>query len=147
VACKGINDIQIRKSTFALDKKLKMYWSYPINKTVNQAPVINFPVFNTDSSQQSLAINAYYQCINMYKGGHLFYPPLASSRCQVLTFQLDVMVFCFSNTFVLGRSYVHHRLGRLISQLMMYWSYPIKDNHSFVFSRFLWLWHRSHWIN
>ena len=24
-------------------------------ETVNQAPVINFPVFNTDSSQQSLA--------------------------------------------------------------------------------------------
>jgi hypothetical protein len=46
------------------------------DKTVNQAPVINFPVFNTDSSQQSLAIDAYYQCINMYKGGHLFYPRL-----------------------------------------------------------------------
>jgi hypothetical protein len=41
------------------------------------------------------------------------------------------MVFRFSNTFVLGILYVHHKLGHLISQLMMYWSYPIKDNHSF----------------
>jgi hypothetical protein len=33
-----------------------MYWliKKECGETVNQAPVINFPVFNTDSSQQSL---------------------------------------------------------------------------------------------
>jgi hypothetical protein len=30
VACKGINDIQIRKSTFALDKKLHRFFFFSI---------------------------------------------------------------------------------------------------------------------
>jgi hypothetical protein len=70
--------------------------------TTRQAPVIDFPDFNTDSSQQSLArfieennlITLVLQqgafIVNDQKGKYW--------ACQVLTFQLNVMVFRFSNT-------------------------------------------------
>jgi hypothetical protein len=36
------------------------------DETVNQAPVINCPVFNTDSSQQSLARNTIFSFLTIY---------------------------------------------------------------------------------